>query len=44
MFSEWNSISLAPCIQFLETSILAKTSGHMEHIIREVTEIEVPKL
>jgi hypothetical protein len=36
-----HSINLGHCIQFNDTSILAKILGHMECIIRRVTEIEL---
>jgi hypothetical protein len=35
------SINLGYLIQFSDTSILAKEPRHMEHIIREVIEIEL---
>jgi hypothetical protein len=36
-----DSINLGHCIQFHHTSILAKTSGSMEHTIRELIGIEL---
>jgi hypothetical protein len=36
-----NSINLGHCIQLRNTSILAKKLRYMDHIIREVIEIEL---
>jgi len=39
-WAEHNS-NLGHCIQFNDTSVLAKKPGCMEHIIKEVREIEL---